>query len=184
MKLALISDLHGQSKTLSYLEKIIETEHPDGLIISGDITSAGKYDFAHQLVKMFDLVEAVFIVCGNADVDQNKTFLESSEYSIHAKCLSYKRYKFCGLSYPEEVPLIEDLTGSVFVTHRPPVAKLLNLKHPNSPKFHISGHLHNAEFAKKYPSTIHIQVPTLQSGRYGLLELDSGSVKFKSLKDK
>ena len=41
MKLALVSDLHGQSYTLDYLEKIIKKERPDGIVISGDIT-AGK----------------------------------------------------------------------------------------------------------------------------------------------
>jgi predicted phosphodiesterase len=181
MKLALISDLHGQPKTLSYLEKIISSERPGGLIISGDITSAGENDFSRELVNLFTAFETVFLVCGNSDTDQNKAFLENSIYSIHAKCRTYKKNKFCGLSYPEDIPLGEDLTNSVFVTHRPPIAKLLKIKHLNSPRFHISGHLHQAAYVREHFSTIHIQVPTLQDGRYGLLELESGLVNFKSV---
>jgi hypothetical protein len=52
---------------------------------------------------------------------------------------------------------------------------------PNAPKFHISGHLHKAAFVKKYPSTTHIQVPTLQDAKYAILDTDAGKVEFKEL---
>jgi len=182
MKIVIVSDLHAQLRTIEYLREIIDLEKPEALIVSGDITSSGEVNFAEQLFELFKNLEAVFLVCGNADLGEAKDFLETSEYSIDKKCKIYKKIKICGLSYPEETPLVgEDLGGSIFVTHRPPVKALLGAKYPNSPKYHISGHLHTVGFAKKHKATTQIQVPTLQDGKYALFVPEKDLIQFRSI---
>jgi len=180
MKIALVSDLHGQLRTLKYLEQIREKEKPDALILSGDITHAGETEFADSLFEIFDRYKEVYLICGNSDQGAAYKYLELSRYSINQRCHSLGSSKVCGLSFGEEVNSIDsDLSGSIFVTHQPPVQALMNKVYKYSPKFHISGHLHKSAFTKKYPSTIHIQVPTLQDGRYAILDLESAQVEFK-----
>jgi len=182
MKLVLISDLHGQSICLRYLEKIIKENKPDGVIISGDISS-GDSTFIDDLFKIFraNLLEA-FIICGNADVDDCRKMIDESDYSINQKCKAFGKTKICGLCDHEEfLSSPSEITEGIFISHRPPIKPLVDKKLENSPKLHISGHLHNKAFKKQYPSTKHIQIPTLQSGKYALLDSCSGDVKFLTI---
>jgi predicted phosphodiesterase len=180
MKIALASDLHGQLKTLEFLDYIKTQENPDGIILSGDL-SAGDPDFLDLLFAELSKYKNAFIICGNADYE-NRQIIDSSVFSINQKCKKLKGIKICGLSDYEEAPINSAyLGGSIFVTHRPPVRKLLESKYTNSPSFHISGHLHSAAYAKKYVALTHIQVPTLQDGRYATLESETGAVVFKSV---
>ncbi|MFH1909969.1 MAG: metallophosphoesterase [bacterium] len=182
MKLALVSDLHGQSICLRNLKEVIKLNNPDGIIISGDISS-GDTDYIDILFEIFraGLLEA-FIICGNADVGDCQRMIDQSEYSINQKCKSFGKAKICGLCDHEEfLSSPGEIAGSIFVSHRPPVKSLIDKKLDNAPLIHISGHLHTREFTKQYPSTKHIQIPTLQSGKYALLDVDSGDVEFLTI---
>lgn len=182
MKLALVSDFHGQSRTLDYLKRIRLEEKLDALVASGDLTHAGMIDFAEELLLEFEKFKSVFAICGNADLGAARELIESSKYSINQKCRKQEDNLFCGLSFGEErVDVSEELGGSIFITHQPPVRALMDKKYPNSPKIHISGHIHKAAFVKKYVATTHIQVPTLQDGRYAILDTLSSKVEFKIL---
>ena len=73
------------------------------------------------------------------------------------------------------------IAGSILVTHRPPQASILNQKLSNAPKFHICGHIHSRRVARQFPSTMLIQVPTLQDGLYAVFYPENADVRFLSL---
>lgn len=184
MKLVIISDLHGQPKTLKYLDDIIEKEKPGGIIIPGDITHRDDVMFLDQLFRVIKRhkVEA-FIIWGNSDEINAQKTITASGYSIHLQLKKADNYNIYGISETDEpvIPESSKISGSILVTHKPPLARMLNSKFSNAPKFHINGHIHSAAYVKRYPSIIHIQVPSLQAGRYTTFDTRSNEVEFLSI---
>lgn len=182
MKLALISDLHSQKICLKYLEKIIKQEDVKAVVSCGDNTVEDDTDF---IKKVFSIIKESkkegFFIWGNSDRENVQEIIKQSDFNIHLQEKTIDSFKIFGLSYLEEYPAFNSskITGSIFITHQPPIQKALNQKCANAPYMHISGHLHKKAFAKKHPSTTHIQVPTLIDGRYGLLDLNTKLVEFK-----
>ncbi|MCX6809492.1 MAG: metallophosphoesterase [Candidatus Berkelbacteria bacterium] len=181
MKIALISDLHSQPKTLLYLQQIIDLEKPNAIICAGDITQGDNLDFLDNLFEVFkkSKIEA-FLVWGNAEgVLSQRKILESS-YNSHLCLRSSRGEKIFGIADVSDYPIFDTslLKDAILITHRPPLVSSLNKKMANSPKFHISGHLHKPGFVKKYKATTHIQVPTLQDKRYAILDSANSSVLF------
>lgn len=181
MKILLISDLHSQKKTLVSLERIIERNKPDALICAGDIAQGNDIEF---LEKLFGIIEKnklpSFLIWGNSEGELAREFIINSPYNIHLQRKKLGNLDIVGIAGVDEVAAFDTkiLKDAILVTHRPPLKGALNSKYPNSPKYHLSGHLHFAASLKVYPATIHIQVPTLQAGRFGIFEPDQGRVKF------
>ena len=181
--LLLVSDLHGQAFTLKYLKQIIDTEDPDGVVISGDITAGGDTSF-------FDLLEKVltdggvegFVIGGNSDVPYAISHINSSRYSAHLKDRKFGKQIIFGLSETDDpINISGKIGGKILITHRPPLLNLLKSKFKNAPIVHISGHIHTRKTACQYPSTLHISVPTLQGGEYGMLNVDTMEVRFSRI---
>jgi Icc-related predicted phosphoesterase len=171
MKIALISDLHGQKYTLDYLRKIIDKEHPDGIVISGDITENEDTLFFDKLEKIIEKagIEG-YIIWGNNDTGRARDRIAHSKYCIHLKAKKINGYTIFGLSETQEpIDISSKISGVILVTHRPPTKSLLLKKYHRAPAVHISGHLHDFQIAKQYPATFHISVPTLQNGSYAML---------------
>jgi len=184
MKLVIVSDLHGQPKTLQYLDKILKREKPDGLIITGDITNRDDTSFLVELFVLFVKYElSAYLIWGNSDEAKAQIMIDSSAYSVNLKSRKAGDFNIYGISETDQ-PVIPDpaqVSGSILLTHRPPRSGVLNARLSNAPKYHINGHIHSRAYIKKYPSTIHIQVPTLQSGRYAIFYPKKESVKFLSI---
>lgn len=184
MKLALISDLHNQNSCLGALDLIIRKDRIDGVICSGDITTGDDTGYLQSIFEKISKANIEgFFIWGNSDQESVKRQITESEFNVHLQKRVYKGYKFFGLGYLEDYPVFDtaQIKDAIFITHRPPVGANLKAKIPNAPTYHISGHLHKPAFVKKYPSTVHIQVPTLTDGRYGLFEVESGSIFFRSI---
>jgi Icc-related predicted phosphoesterase len=184
MRLVIVSDLHGQLKTLKYLNDIIEKEKPGGIIIPGDITHRDDVTF---LEKLFEIIRKrkveAFVISGNSDGANAQKTIDESSYSINLQSKKIDNYNIYGISETEDfaIPDSSKISGSILVTHRPPLKSLLNQKFSNAPKFHINGHIHSGAYVKHYPSTVHIQVPTLQTGRYATFDTHSYKVEFLSI---
>ena len=181
MKLVIVSDLHGQLKTIKYLEEIITKEFPYGVIIPGDITSRDDTNFLDLLFDVFKKHQTkAFMICGNSDGPDCRMMIEKSGYSINLESVVVGNYHLYGISDSDEpvVPDSSQISGSILVTHKPPLAGVLNQRYSNAPRFHINGHIHSRAFIKRYPSTIHIQVPTLQDRRYAIFDPDKEDVQF------
>lgn len=181
--LLLISDLHGQSFTLRYLQQIIDLEKPDGVVVSGDITTGTDIEF-------FDLLEKIllknkvggFVVWGNSDIPYANSHISKSKFSIHMKTRKFGNFMIFGLSETDDpIDISDKIGGKILVTHRPPQMISLKGKYKNAPIIHISGHLHTRKTAHQYPSTFHISVPTLQNGEYAMLNVDNKDVRFSRI---
>ena len=181
MKIVLISDLHSQPKTLAYVEKILALQRPDALIVSGDITTRDDVKFLNDLITIVRRRKTeLCLIWGNSDEENVQEAVESSGYSIHLKKRVIDNIGIYGVSETDS-PILPDssaIAGSILVTHRPPLARMLSQKYSGSPRFHISGHIHSRASVKTYPATTHIQVPTLQDGRYAVLDMDRNKVDF------
>lgn len=183
MKLALVSDLHGQSYTLDYLEKIIKKERPDGIVISGDITAGKDLSFFDKLEYLIRRTGTEgYLIWGNNDIPHAKDRIARSKYCIHLKRREVGEYVIFGLSETQEpIDISNKISGAILVTHRPPNSSLLQKKYHQAPAVHISGHEHNSQRAKQYPATFHIAVPTLQSGRYAVFYPKNKRVIFSKI---
>jgi len=183
-KIILISDLHGQEKALVYLQKIIEKENPQALICSGDITHFGDISYLNKFFKLLESNGLTgFLIWGNSDSQDVQQSIIKSPYNSHLKVRNFMGLKIYGVGLVEEPPKINpaDVKDSILITHRPPVKKLIEKNYENAPAYHISGHLHYSKWVKKYPSTVHIQVPSLQTGEYATLLIPSHKVEFESI---
>ena len=166
MKILLISDLHSQRKTLVALEKILQDHKFDGVIASGDIAQGDDVEFLKNLFSILKKNHlAGFLIWGNSEGELAREFIQKSPYNIHLQKKKLGKLNIVGIAGVNEIPAFDPkiLKEAILVTHQPPLRDNLNLKHPNSPKYHLSGHLHFAAYAKNYPATTHIQVPTLQT---------------------
>lgn len=187
MKLVLVSDLHSNRKCIGFLQSIMSREKPEGVVISGDIT---VNDDKAYLGKIFEIISsnniAGFLIWGNADMTAVQAEILTSPFNLHLKKRVLRDWNFFGLSYMEEYPQFDtsQIKDSIFVTHRPPIKQNLEIASANSPRYHISGHLHKAASVKKSPSTKHIQVPTLIDGRYANFDPVNGSVNFLKIEEK
>ncbi|MDH4358996.1 MAG: metallophosphoesterase family protein [Candidatus Berkelbacteria bacterium] len=184
MKTILISDLHGQEKTLLYLKKIIDREKPQALICSGDITSFGETGFLDRFFKILeDSRLQGFLIWGNSDSEEIQERMRKSQYNSHLVSRNLEGERVFGVSLTEEPIKINgaDIKGAILITHGPPLKAMIDRKYENAPRYHISGHLHRLRWVKKYPSTIHIQVPTLQGGEYATLSFAPFEVEFCSI---
>jgi Icc-related predicted phosphoesterase len=181
MKILLVSDLHGQSKALQYLEKILGIYSVDGIIISGDITIYSQEKFFDDLSKIIDDKNVpAFMIWGNSDTDEIRARIAASPYNIQLLAKNLGGYKIVGFGETDEPIGIDSnlINGNILVTHRPPLKAMINQPRANAPRFHISGHIHSAARQIEYPSTTHIQVPSLMLGRFAIFNPDKATTKF------
>jgi len=182
-KLVLISDLHGQKFTLTYLQRIIDQEKPDGIIVSGDITTGADMSF-------FDLLEDIieknkidcFLIWGNSDIPYANQYIDRSKYSVHLREKKFGDFKIIGVGETDDpINISAKIKDKILVTHRPPQKGLLLKKFKNAPLVHINGHLHTQRTARQYPSTFHIIVPTLQNGEYAIFYPEIKKARFSRI---
>ena len=181
MKVALISDLHGQRNTLESVKAIIKQHRPGAFVVSGDITSFGNEDFLQNLFDIFagSKIDA-YVIWGNSDLESIRDRISNSPYNLNLKLRSLGTFKIYGLGDSDQ-PLQVDsdaVRDSIFVTHRPPPVLTLSKDIPNSPRYHISGHIHVKNSFKVYKATTLIQVPSLTLGQYAIFEPDINKIQF------
>ena len=182
MKLILISDLHGQPKTLNSLRAVLESERFDGLICSGDITYRDEVGFLNEFFAILKGkgVDAA-LIWGNSDEARSQEIILNSPYNCHLEQKKIGAVKIYGVSYSEE-PILPDsqkIKGNILVTHKPPLKNQLKRPLSNAPKIHISGHIHSAKQMVEYPCVTHIQVPSLILRQYAVLSLPDIKVEFR-----
>jgi Icc-related predicted phosphoesterase len=184
MKILIASDLHGRAKTLEYLEAIIKKNRPEALIVPGDVTDRDDVGF---LDRLFGLVSKhkleSFIVWGNSDGGEAQRAIDLSVNSSHLRLRKLGKFMVYGISEVDEaiVPDSKAIAGSILITHRPPSLSSLNRKLDNAPLFHINGHIHSRGYLKKYISTTHLQVPSLQLGKYVIFDPERVTAQFLSI---
>ena len=83
MKYLIASDLHGSSFYVSKLEKIIEKEHPDKIILLGDLLYHGPRNHLpeeYDTMKVIDILnkykDSIIAVRGNCDAEVDQMVLD------------------------------------------------------------------------------------------------------------
>ena len=183
MKIALISDLHGQKNTLGYIQEIISRDNPDAFIMSGDITTRDKAEFFDRIMQIFsDAKVDAFVICGNSDGPNARKAIADSLYNSNLVLRKLGEIKIYGVGETELPEKLDSdaIKDSILITHRPPLTSVLTKVLPNAPKFHISGHIHNKRVFKQFASTKLIQVPSLTSGSYAIFDPITEKVEFKA----
>ena len=188
MKILLFSDLHSQRECLRKIEKAISLEKPDYAICCGDICQDDDVEYLNSLFETLKTLKDVFMIAGNNDGALTRKALFDSKFSSHLKSRKMSDYNVFGISDGDiEEPIdTNKISGSILLTHRPPAKQQFSTKLANAPLYHINGHLHSRFGAHKYPSTTHIQIPSLMSERfglsmYGIFEPASGKTEFKKI---
>lgn len=184
MKIILASDLHSQPKCINYLNKIISKYNPDGLIISGDICNGNDFNYWNNLKKVLNRSQIqIFIIWGNNEGEQIINEIIDSKFCIHLKEKELSGFKFFGIGETDQPIRIspQSISGSILITHRPPLKTAITKPMPNAPLAHISGHLHSVAKLTQYPSTTHISVPTLQDGLFAIFDPEDMSVRFSKM---
>lgn len=184
MKIALISDLHGQKKTIKFVSEIISKHAPDYLIASGDLTSGGDLEFLADLFSVFlETGKRAYVIWGNSDSLEARNAISMSPYNLNLQSKKIGDFKLYGIGdYSDPIKIDpSQIAGSILVTHRPPLIETISQKLVNAPLYHISGHIHSRHTFKKFPSTTLIQVPSLQTGEYAIFEPCLDKLRFLKL---
>ncbi len=96
MKIVAVSDIHG-----SYLqvEKTLQKENPNILIIAGDITTKGnEIEFENAITSFQKFCKIIFAVCGNMDFPSSEKILEKLNCSINSNGKIVDYIGFFGVS--------------------------------------------------------------------------------------
>jgi putative phosphoesterase len=117
VRVAAISDIHGNLPALEAVLADIEREGIDDIVVVGDSVS-GPWP-----AEVFDLLEAVGarIVCGNADRSEEVAQHSSDLASWNAERLGSRRIEAV-LAWPLTLELAVDGLGSVLVCHSTPAS--------------------------------------------------------------
>jgi len=186
MRTLLISDLHSQSECLIRLDGIIKLEKPDYLICCGDICQGNDTDYLNKFIALLNHAKDAFIITGNNDGAEICRAVNKSSYSSNLKLRNIGGFKIFGISDCETGKAFDTslINNSILLTHQPPLKEQLQAHLKNSPKCHISGHIHSRFGLFRYPAVTHIQVPALSSIRhglsmYGIFDIEKMTVEFK-----
>jgi Icc-related predicted phosphoesterase len=184
MKIALISDLHGQKNTLGFIRNIISHDVPDTFIVSGDITTRDETDFFEEIMQIFESAKLdAFVIWGNSDGSNARRVISMSPYNSNLVLRKFGNIKIYGVGETELPEKLDSnaIKDSILITHRPPLTSVLSKVLPNAPKFHVCGHIHSKRTFKQFASTKLIQVPSLTNRSYAIFDPIAEKVDFKTI---
>ena len=194
MKIYATADIHGSQYRLNQVLETIESEHPDLIIICGDITQFGPGDVAKQLLDQ--IPGDVLCIPGNIDTPDVWQGIEKSHAeNIHRRCVTHKGLTFLGINGVDDAETELILTGDldidlpkkidVMVSHVPPyglqdkvfigmhsgsklLLELLNNLHP---RLFLCGHIHEDPGYASHNNTVIINCSMGKRGRGAIIEL-------------
>ena len=204
----LFSDLHSSTKRLYQLTKLVQKDHEIKLLIfAGDLVDMGEpVWFVSDFVEVIKTLGLPLVwVPGNNDFGRAYHKLQANFKSIEGKVFEAEGQKFTGVGgspaswagqYGGEAMVDKKaIAGTVFISHYPPpgvhnlmereVASPTSLrKFADSPKVHICGHLHYRSGLAYLGQTKIVQLASLETGHYALMDLTDLTIEFKKLPDK
>ncbi|MGB9636014.1 MAG: metallophosphoesterase family protein [Thermoplasmata archaeon] len=201
-----ITDIHASQKFAGMLEKIVETEKPDVVIICGDITHFGPYSFASQILNSIKV--RGFTVLGNCDLPDTfeKISIPENIIHLHGDATNFMGQKFAGFGGANGTPWAygnlyseaEIYTSlakiadaeSIVITHTPPCsfvrarigeemgsAGVDRILIEKKPKAILCGHIHEADGVEKIGSTVIVNPGPAKHGRYAIVEIEENKVE-------
>lgn len=201
-KAFLFSDLHSSTKQLSNTEVYLTKNKYDLLIFAGDFVNMGEpVWFADKFIAVIDKLKLPFLwVPGNNDFGRSFYKLNAKYKSLEGKVVELLRRAFTGVGgspaswsgqYAGESMIDKKkIAGSIFISHVPPPGILTlqqkDLQTPppkrrfsDSPLVHICGHLHYRWGTAYLGQTKVIQLASLETGHYAIMDLETLAVEFR-----
>jgi putative phosphoesterase len=203
MKIAIISDIHGNKIALEAVLKDVEVEKADHIIILGDIIT----DFPQNTKEIIKVVKSVtdFVIKGNREITINNNMEDGkSKKQFLSTYLTYNELSSNELNYinslPEQLSLIFNENFSLRCVHGSPFSAfehiienndIENIKTLNKidEKILLCGHTHKQWFNKLdnkiiiNPGSVGINFSGNRSAQYVLLEdkNDNLDIKLKNI---
>lgn len=206
-KAFLFSDLHCNNSQLSNMyDFVIQKENNIKLLIfAGDVVNMGEpVWFSEKFISKIIDSDIDFVwVPGNNDFGRSYHKIQAKIKSIEGKIIELYGRNFTGVGGSpaswagqyagESMVDKKKIKDSIFISHYPPPGILSlqqkDIKFPSStkkfsdsPLIHICGHLHYRYGTAFLGQTKVIQLASLETGNYAILDLDTLSVEFKKFK--
>lgn len=198
LKLLVISDIHGEKKSLNRIKAAYHNHDPDIAVICGDITHFGDMKEAVGYLEKIPL--DVIGVIGNCDpIGVEEAYKEVGADYIHLNPVGIDGVKFIGLSgsnYSDEIlKEFKELSrdSDVFVLHQPPYSyldktsrgknigneKLLSIIDENKPRLVLSGHVHEDKGIIEEEETIYLNPGPAHNDNLSIVEISKDGIKVK-----
>jgi len=97
LKLIALSDLHKSLAAAKAAAQRISTEHPNAVLVSGDISHGDLEEAASLLETLSTAGVSVFFVPGNMDSPKLSDWSKGSIKNLHGRCESFESYALLGL---------------------------------------------------------------------------------------
>jgi len=106
LKILGLTDLHTSGKIpLEDLQKIINDEGIDLVILAGDLTTYGSSELVKEALVEFNRIEKpVYYIPGNMDAENSGDHEFSNIHPLHIRVINYSGYNFIGLGGSNPTP--------------------------------------------------------------------------------
>lgn len=202
-----VSDIHASQRGLNTLKEAVASEKPDLVVICGDITHFGPYEFAAQVLNQIN--QKAFVVLGNCDIPDTfeKISVKENIVHLHGIMQEFQNLKFSGFGgangtpwaygnlYTEEeiYAALQKIVGenTVLVTHTPPISFVRarisedmgstavdRIVQEKKPVAVLCGHIHEAAGIERiFGNTLVVNPGPAKHGRYAIVEFDGRKVE-------
>lgn len=208
-----ITDVHASQRGLNTLKNAIASENPDIIVICGDITHFGPYEFAGQVLNQ--LHHMAFVVLGNCDMPDTFEKISVQQNIIHLHGITHEFHgvKFAGFGGANGTPWAygnlyreEDIydalkkivdRDTVLVTHTPPLSFVRariseemgstavdRIVEERKPAVVLCGHIHEANGVEKiFGKTLVVNPGPAKHGKYAVVEVEGDKVEARINED-
>lgn len=200
LKLLVISDVHGEKRSLNRIKAVYHNHDPDLAVVCGDITHFGNKEEAVAYLEKIPM--DVIGIVGNCDPKGvEDAYKEVGADYLHLNPIEIDGVEFIGLSgsnYSDDMlkefkKLSND--SNVFVLHQPPYSyldktsrgknigdeKLLSIIDENKPKLVLSGHVHEDKGIIEEEGTVYLNPGPAHNDNLAIVEISKDGIRGKLL---
>ena len=192
MKILILTDIHGQRRVLSSIDRHLKYSNYDGVFMLGDLCNrddSNALQFANNFIDCIIKKHHLPLYCihGNNEPDCVKLLYQQRDISVHfnpKKLVTYEvTNEVVGVGYGDAFPTDPQFArGKILLTHEPPRVATLRIMEtinfPNAPIIHFAGHLHSTEKIWQLKNLLFVQVPTAMTYKAAVLQLPESIVSF------
>ncbi len=196
LKLLVISDIHGEKKSLNRIKAAYHNHDPDLTVVCGDITHFGnKNDAVDYLEKIPTDTIGVVGNCDPKGVED--AYKEVSARYLHLNPVKIEGIEFVGISgsnySKEDLDKFEKLStdSDVFVLHQPAYGyldkasreknignqDLLSIIDINDPKLVLSGHVHEDRGIIEEQDTVYLNPGPAHNDNLAIVEISKNGIR-------
>jgi predicted phosphodiesterase len=187
-KLLILADIHQKNFILSDLDKFFHKNKVNGVLVLGDLTDRNEesIDYAHRFYSLIKKNKLDFLyIHGNNEPQSVIDFFNKMKCTIHNLPKLYGGLRFVGIGgWGDDIKLetLNNIKGSFFVTHVPPVKRSYKGNIKNAPLIHAFGHSHKNEYFIKENNIFYLSLKSAGYFRRGaIVSIPDLKVEFISI---